>query len=211
MDNNNEAGDYKMPPCPYANYPVAETSMKTAVPAIGDIASYNYMNPIQQQQQKQQFQQTGQQFPGSPPLQSAGNVLPQMGMQQPMVSAAQTGAPMPQIQIPAQQSDMGVVRQSGSGVPQQTGDQATTSGTRIQTGLQPSVVSADSLQYLNGFLRTQIGRPVLVTFLIGTNTLTDRTGTLLGVGINYILIKETRTDDILACDFYNIKFVRFYY
>lgn len=79
------------------------------------------------------------------------------------------------------------------------------------TTAQMGAITGDNLQYLNGFLRTQIGRPVLVTFLVGTNTLTDRSGTLLGVGINYILINETQTDDVLACDFYNIKFVRFYY
>lgn len=79
------------------------------------------------------------------------------------------------------------------------------------TMAQMGAITGDNLQYLNGFLRTQIGRPVLVTFLIGTNTLTDRSGILLGVGINYILINETQTDDVLACDFYNIKFIRFYY
>lgn len=47
--------------------------------------------------------------------------------------------------------------------------------------------------------------------MLGTNTLTDRTGTLLGVGANYILINESDSDDLLACDFYNIKFIRFYY
>lgn len=72
-------------------------------------------------------------------------------------------------------------------------------------------MSAESLQYLNGFIRTQIGRQVRVEFLIGTNTLTDRTGTLIAVGANYILINETESDDLLACDFYNIKFIKFYY
>ncbi|QEY35959.1 hypothetical protein FL966_08030 [Caproiciproducens galactitolivorans] len=76
---------------------------------------------------------------------------------------------------------------------------------------QSVTINADSLQYLNGFLRTQIGRPVLVEFLIGTNTLVDRSGTLLGVGVNYILLQEAETDDLLACDFYNIKFIKFYY
>lgn len=182
MDNNNAAGDYKMPPCQAGLYPTAETSMKNTAPTIGDIASYNYMNPI--------------------PQQLAGSAVPQMGTQQIM------GA-MPQ--LAGQQSTMGIMRQSGEVMPQAGGQQATTSGTMIQTGMPPSVVTPESLQYLNGFLRTQIGRPVLVTFLVGTNTLTDRTGTLLSVGINYILIREERTDDILACDFYNIKFIRFYY
>lgn len=76
---------------------------------------------------------------------------------------------------------------------------------------QPMPVTTESLQYLNGFLRTQIGRRIRVEFLLGTNTLTDRTGTLLGVGANYILINESDSDDLLACDFYNIKFIRFYY
>lgn len=76
---------------------------------------------------------------------------------------------------------------------------------------QPIPVSADSVQFLNGFLRTQIGRKVTVEFLVGTNTLIDRTGTLLGVGANYILINEVETDDLLVCDFYNIKFVKMYY
>ena len=76
---------------------------------------------------------------------------------------------------------------------------------------QPMPMTAESLQYLNGFLRTQIGRRVTVEFLIGTNTLVDRTGILLGVGANYILINETDSDDLLACDYYNIKFVKFYY
>lgn len=76
---------------------------------------------------------------------------------------------------------------------------------------QPAPLSGDSLQYLNGFLRSQIGRPVKVDFLIGTNTLVDRSGILIGVGANFILINESETDDVLACDFYNIKFVKFYY
>lgn len=72
-------------------------------------------------------------------------------------------------------------------------------------------ITSESLQYMNGFLRTQIGRRVKVEFLIGTNSFVDKEGTLLGVGVNYIIINETDTDDITVCDFYNIKFVRFYY
>lgn len=75
----------------------------------------------------------------------------------------------------------------------------------------PAPIPGNNLEFLNGFLRTQIGRPVLVSFLIGTNTVTDRSGILLAVGTNYILLNEAQTDDILACDFYNIKFVTFYY
>jgi hypothetical protein len=76
---------------------------------------------------------------------------------------------------------------------------------------QPMPMTTQSLQYINGFLRTQIGKKVTVDFLIGTNTLVDKTGTLLGVGANYILINEIETDDLLICDFYTIKFVHVYY
>ncbi len=76
---------------------------------------------------------------------------------------------------------------------------------------QGMAVTPENLQYLNGFIRTQIGKKVKVEFLIGANTLSDRIGVLVGVGANYILLNEIETDDLLACDFYNIKFIRFYY
>jgi len=76
---------------------------------------------------------------------------------------------------------------------------------------QPMPVTMQSLQYINAFLRTQIGKKVTVDFLLGTDSLQDRTGTLLGVGTNYILLNEVETDDLLVCDFYTIKFVKVYY
>lgn len=69
----------------------------------------------------------------------------------------------------------------------------------------------ESLQYMNGFLRTQIGKYVEVEFLIGTSNRVMRTGRLIGVGLNYILLLDVETQDIISCDFYTIKFVKFYY
>ena len=40
--------------------------------------------------------------------------------------------------------------------------------------------------------------------------LVDREGTLIDVGISYIILREPETDDLLA-DIYSIKFVRIYY
>lgn len=76
---------------------------------------------------------------------------------------------------------------------------------------QPFPVTAESIQYLNGFLRTQIGRRIKVEFLIGGGSLIERDGYLLAVGANFILLNEAGTNDLLSCDFYNIKFVTFYY
>ena len=75
----------------------------------------------------------------------------------------------------------------------------------------PFPVTPESIQYLNGFIRTQIGRRITVTFLVGSNLIEEKSGFLLGVGANYILINELDTNDLTACDFYNIKFIRFYY
>lgn len=75
----------------------------------------------------------------------------------------------------------------------------------------PVSFSPTSLQYLNGFLRSQVGRRVTVEFLIGTNTMTEKSGILLGVGVNYLLLNEIEGDDVIACDFYSIKFIHFYF
>lgn len=69
----------------------------------------------------------------------------------------------------------------------------------------------DSIEYLNGLIRTQIGRRASIDFLLGTSGMVTKDGYILGVGSNYILINEVDTDDITACDFYNIKFIKFFY
>lgn len=75
----------------------------------------------------------------------------------------------------------------------------------------PYEVTRESLQYLNGFIRTQIGRRVTIDFLLGSDTLTSKTGYLLAVATNYLLINELDTNDVTACDIYTMKFIRFYY
>ena len=66
-----------------------------------------------------------------------------------------------------------------------------------------------NLQNMNGFLKTQTGKNISVQFLIGNNALLEKTGTLLAVGDNYILMRESDNNEILLCDFDNIKFIRF--
>jgi len=65
--------------------------------------------------------------------------------------------------------------------------------------------------YTPAYLRTQIGRYVKIEFLIGTNMLVDREGTLVAVGASYVILQEAETDDLLLCDIYSIKFVKIYY
>jgi hypothetical protein len=46
-----------------------------------------------------------------------------------------------------------------------------------------------------------------VEFLLGTNLLTDRTGTLVAVGASYIVLRLVDSDDLMMCDIFSIKFV----
>ena len=84
-------------------------------------------------------------------------------------------------------------------------------GMTITDYANPYPVTPESIQYLNGFIRTQIGRRMTIDYVIGNNSIISKTGYLLGVAQNYILINELDTNDITTCDFYNIKFIRFYY
>lgn len=61
--------------------------------------------------------------------------------------------------------------------------------------------------YTQGYLRTQIGKRVRATFLLGTGTLQDRTGILESVGISYIILRNEETNTKEMADIYSIKFV----
>ncbi|EKS4343110.1 alginate lyase [Clostridium sporogenes] len=65
----------------------------------------------------------------------------------------------------------------------------------------------DDILYNQGFLKTQIGKRVKIDFLIGTNMFIDKEGTLVGVGISYVLIDEVDTNHLIMADMYSIKFV----
>lgn len=70
------------------------------------------------------------------------------------------------------------------------------------------ILDYESLQYLNGYLRTKIGSYIEVEFLIGTTNRLIYSGILKGVGLNYIVLNDPITDIDFACDFYTIKFVK---
>lgn len=73
------------------------------------------------------------------------------------------------------------------------------------------VLDYNSVQYINGFFRTQIGRYVRVEQLMGSNTIENKEGYLIGVGINYIILQEVPAGNIQAIDAYGIKSMYVYY
>ena len=62
------------------------------------------------------------------------------------------------------------------------------------------VLDYNAVQYLNGIFRTQIGRYVKVSQLVGSNTLEEFEGYLIGVGINYIILQDYITGNIRIWD-----------
>lgn len=64
--------------------------------------------------------------------------------------------------------------------------------------------------YVSGFLKNYIGKNMRVQFLIGENTLMDRTGRLIDIGASFIVLQPVGSDDLLMCDLYSIKFVTIY-
>lgn len=73
------------------------------------------------------------------------------------------------------------------------------------------VLDFNAIQYANGFYRTQIGRYVRIEQLMGSNTIENKEGFLIGVGLNYIILQEMSTGNIQVIDFYGIKSMYIYY
>lgn len=62
-------------------------------------------------------------------------------------------------------------------------------------------------EYIAGFLRQYIGRLLLVEFVVGTNSFMDRSGFLREVGVNYIVLEDLISRNLVMCDLYSIRFV----
>ena len=169
---------------------------------------YNYPNAMYMNQMGD-MKDMSQQMPCGMPQQSYFNQMPTMPMQ-PIQPMQQT---MPQSMQSIVQPQQPIGTTSGATVGGQT-VYGTTSGT-MPTNIASVPIALEQFgetpvfdtQYTQGYLRTQIGNKVRVEFLIGTNMLVDRTGILLDVGISYIIINPTETDDHMLCDIYSIKFV----
>lgn len=204
-------------PCQQAHMPNYSNAMAIPMPASkSDLSAQggDRQNFMWQNMPPQGGSAPGQGWQGMP----QGGSAPGQGWQ----GVPQGGtAPAVMWQSTVQQGGGGSPSMWGGGTQQQTvpGAAAVTPSTPATTGqlmpitdlTQPAPMTAESTEFLNGFLRTQIGKRVRIDFLVGTNTFLDRSGLLLAVGANYILLREANTDDILACDFFNIKFVTVYY
>ena len=143
------------------------------------------------------------------------NQAPQSGKGQSQFDQAQEmgtsfGYPMAPTSFPMQQMGGQQMGQQAPQMPYQTMQVPMTGAAPVDYDMLPTTPVLD-IEYTQGYLKTQIGKRIKIEFLIGTNMLIDREGTLIDVGISYVIIREVETDDLLLCDIYSIKFVRFYY
>lgn len=73
------------------------------------------------------------------------------------------------------------------------------------------VLDYNSIQYMNGILRTQIGRYVRIKYSMGTNGIEEYDGFLIGVGINYVVLQYYLNNNVQIIDFYGIKSLTVFY
>lgn len=132
--------------------------------------------------------------PMMPGMQAPGNIYQNPQPMQPMGAPSQTA---------------GIQQQGVPGMQNQPTGPSPIPGVTFSDA--PGSPVFQDTRYMQGYLRTLIGRYVRVEFLIGTEQLRDREGTLVEVGISYIVIKEAQTDDNVMCDVFSIKFVTVFY
>lgn len=185
--------------CALGTCPPNSIDLGYYIPSLAEIASYNlsapaigYMNQ-NSMQQNQSYDHTSQSM--SSPIQQTPAAGNSVATQEVITSQELPDTPATVLNYGATMATS--VRQD--------------LGMGIADVANPYPVTPESIQYLNGFIRTQIGRRVTIDFLVGSDNLVSKSGYLLGVAQNYILINELDTNDITTCDFYNIKFIRFYY
>lgn len=59
-------------------------------------------------------------------------------------------------------------------------------------------------------LSNNLGVYVTCEFLIGSNSLLEKSGILFDVGVNFVTLYEDELDRYVTCDLYSLKFVTFY-
>lgn len=65
------------------------------------------------------------------------------------------------------------------------------------------------INYIPGFLASNIGKSVRAEFIVGSNQYVDKTGILSAVGINYFVLQDVNSRTYTMCDLYSVRFVTF--
>ncbi len=60
------------------------------------------------------------------------------------------------------------------------------------------------------FLNDNLGEYVVIEFLVGTQTLTQKAGVLYAVGTSVVTLYEEVSQTFITCDIFSVKFVTFF-
>lgn len=67
------------------------------------------------------------------------------------------------------------------------------------------------INYIPGYLASNIGRNVRAEFILGTAQYVDKTGLLVDVGVNYFVLQDVNSRTYTMCDLYSVRFVTILY
>lgn len=187
-DDNNR---YNVPAMPPAVSPITQPNMPPVVSPIRQPKTPPVVSPIRQ--------------PNMPPVVSP-ITQPNMPKMSPCPFVPPPGTAFNPVGVPPWAAQPGMPPTSSpSTQPPATSPTTPRTPADFEREPGPPVLTNDG--YLQAHLKQYIGYPVKVEFILGTNMFIDREGTLIDVGIDHIVLRETRTDDLLFADFYAIKFV----
>lgn len=74
---------------------------------------------------------------------------------------------------------------------------------------QPDFNTPEMIGSMQKILSENIGKYVVIEFLIGTGEIMRKQGMLYLVGVSYVTLYDEREDVFIVCDIFSIKFVYF--
>ena len=64
-----------------------------------------------------------------------------------------------------------------------------------------------NIDYIPGYLASNIGKNIKAEFVVGTSQYVEKTGKLIDVGVNYFVLEDANSKTNIMCDLYSVKFV----
>ncbi len=83
-------------------------------------------------------------------------------------------------------------------------------GTGINTPPEQNFNTPAMAGSMQQFLNDNLGEYVVIEFLIGTQTLTQKAGVLYAVGTSVVTLYEEVSQTFITCDIFSVKFVTFF-
>lgn len=91
-----------------------------------------------------------------------------------------------------------------------TADMAGRSDAGINTPPEQNFNTPAMAGSMQQFLQDNLGEYVVVEFLIGTQTMTQKAGVLYAVGSSVLTLYDEVSQTFVTCDIFSVKFVTFY-